>query len=76
MMYIAGVVGTLYQRHLLHLSSIPTKYKDPVAEHFYSNGHDVADFAIMGIEKLNGTDQYRKTLEQLWKKQAKDVPII
>jgi len=38
-----------------------------VAEHFYTNGHSVADFSLMGLEKLNGSAIYRRTMEQLWK---------
>ncbi|KAH3702041.1 hypothetical protein DPMN_077041 [Dreissena polymorpha] len=56
------------ERHLLNLSRIRTRHNDPVAEHFYTNDHSVADFRVMGLEKLNGTDEYRKTIEQLWKR--------
>jgi len=43
------------------------KKSDPVAEQFYTNGHEVAYFSVMGFEKLNGSAIYRKTMEQLWK---------
>ncbi|KAH3751779.1 hypothetical protein DPMN_186349 [Dreissena polymorpha] len=54
---------TLYQRHFLNLSRIRTRHKDPVAEHFYTNGHSVADFRFMGLEQLNGSDEHLKTIE-------------
>ena len=50
-----------------NLSRIRTKHDDPVAEHFYTNDHNVTNFDVMGLEKLDGTDLYQKTLEQLWK---------
>ncbi|KAH3804261.1 hypothetical protein DPMN_132545 [Dreissena polymorpha] len=49
---VTGETGdTLYQRHLLNLSRIRTRHNDPVAKHFYTNGHSVADFRVMGLEK-------------------------
>ncbi|KAH3860996.1 hypothetical protein DPMN_023922 [Dreissena polymorpha] len=63
--------GTLYQRHLLNLSRIRTRHKGPVAEHFYTNGHSVADFCVMGLEKFTGSYEYRKTIEQLWKRKLR-----
>lgn len=65
--YVGETGDTLYQRHLLNLSRIRTKYNDPLAAHFYTNDHTVNDFSIMGLEKLYGNDQYRKTIENLWK---------
>ncbi|KAH3784256.1 hypothetical protein DPMN_162210 [Dreissena polymorpha] len=65
--YVGKTGGTLYQRHLLNLSRIRTQHSDPVAEHFYTDGHSMDDFQKMGLEKLNGSDEYRKTIEQLWK---------
>ncbi|KAH3837797.1 hypothetical protein DPMN_111198 [Dreissena polymorpha] len=65
--YVGETGGTLYQRHLLNLSRIRTQHSDPVAEHFYTDGHSMDDFQIMGLEKLSGSDEYRKTMEQLWK---------
>ncbi|KAH3802439.1 hypothetical protein DPMN_156116 [Dreissena polymorpha] len=29
--------------------------------------HSMNDFQIMGLEKLSGSDEYHKTMEQLWK---------
>ena len=44
---------TFYQRMLLNFSMIRTKKSDTVAEHFYSNGHSVQAFWVIGIEKKN-----------------------
>lgn len=65
--YVGETGDTLYQRHLLNLSRMRTRYSDPVADHFNSNGHDASDFRVMGLEKLNGTTDYRRTMERLWK---------
>ncbi|KAH3822043.1 hypothetical protein DPMN_123812 [Dreissena polymorpha] len=65
--YVGETGGTLYQRHLLYLTRIRTQHSDPVAEHFYTDRHSMDDFQIMGLEKLSGSDEYRKTMEQLWK---------
>jgi len=65
--YMLEKPGTLYQRHLLNLSRIRTRHNDPVAQHFYTNGHSVADYSVMGLENLNGSAIYRRTVEQLWK---------
>jgi len=62
---VPGIRYTLYQRHLLNLSRIRTRHADPVAAHFYTDGHSVADFRVMGLEKLHGSDDHRRTMEQL-----------
>ena len=41
---------TLYQCQLLNLSRIKTKYGDPVAIHFYTDGHTIQDLSVMGLE--------------------------
>ncbi|KAH3717012.1 hypothetical protein DPMN_059751 [Dreissena polymorpha] len=61
--YVEETGGTLYQRHLLNLSCIRTQHSDPVAEHFYTDRHFMDDFQTMGLEKLSGSDEYRKTME-------------
>ena len=63
--YVGETGDTLYQRQLLNLSRIKTKY--PVAIHFYTDGHTIQDFSVIGLEKLHGDEQYRKTIENLWK---------
>ncbi|KAH3825518.1 hypothetical protein DPMN_127395 [Dreissena polymorpha] len=69
--YVGETGDTLYQRNPLNLSRIRTRHNDPVAEHFYTNGHSVADFQVMGLEKLNGSDEYQKTIDQLWKRKLR-----
>ena len=64
--YVGETGDTLYQRQLLNLSRIKTKYGDPVAIHFYTDGHTLQDFSVMGIEELHGDEQYRKTIENVW----------
>ena len=65
--YVGETGDTLYQCQLLNLSRIRTKYGDPVVIHFYTDGHTIQDFLVMGLEKLHGDDQYQKTIENLWK---------
>jgi hypothetical protein len=60
--YVGETGDTLYQRHL-NLSRTRTKYNGPLAAHFL---HERPQ--LMGLEKLYGNDQYRKTIEHLWKK--------
>jgi hypothetical protein len=45
---------------LLNFSMIRTKKSDTIAEHFYSNGHSVQDFSVIGIEKNYADETYRK----------------
>jgi len=66
--YVGETGDTLYQRHLLNLSRIRTRHADPVAAHFYSDEHSVADIRVMGLEMLHGSDDYRWMMEQLWKR--------
>ncbi|KAH3839161.1 hypothetical protein DPMN_112585 [Dreissena polymorpha] len=54
--YVGETGDTLYQRHLLNLSRIRTRRKDPVAEQFCTNGDSVADFRVMGLETFNGSE--------------------
>ena len=53
--YVGETGDTLYQRHLLNLSRTRTRHNDPVAQHFYTDGRSVADYSVMGLEKLNGS---------------------
>ena len=69
--YVGETGDTLYQRHLLNLSRIRTRHADPVAAHFYTDEHSVADFRVMGLEKLHDSDDYRRTMEQLWKRKLR-----
>ena len=66
--YVGETGDTLYQRHILNFSLIRRQQDDPVAKHFYTEGHTKDDYRIVGIEKLFGTDEYRRTREKLWMK--------
>ncbi|KAH3853634.1 hypothetical protein DPMN_096166 [Dreissena polymorpha] len=46
--YVGETGGTLYQRNL---SRIRTQHSDLVGEHFYTDGHSMDLFGIMGLEK-------------------------
>jgi len=61
---ILGKPGTPSTRATYWTSPVFGQKSDPVAEHFYTNGHEVAYFSVMGFEKLNGSAIYRKTMEQ------------
>jgi PhoPQ-activated pathogenicity-related protein len=50
-MYVGQTGDTFYQRMLLNFSMIRTRKHDNVAEHFYSENHNVNDFMVIGIEK-------------------------
>ena len=65
--YVGETADTLYQHQLLSLSRIKTKYDNPVAIHFYTDGHTIQDFSVMGLERLHSDEQYRKTTENLLK---------
>ena len=65
--YVGETGDTLFQRHLLNMSRIRTRHADPVAAHFYTDVHSVADFRVMGLEKLHGSEDFRPKMEHLWK---------
>jgi len=66
--YVGETGDTLYHRHL---SRIRTRHADPVAAHFYTDRLIVADFCVMGLEKLHGSDDYQQMMEQLWKRKLR-----
>ena len=72
--FVGETGDTLYQRQLLNLSRIKTIHGDQVAIHFYTDGHTIQDFSVMGLEKLHGDKQYRKTIENLWKVKLSTSP--
>ena len=72
-LYVGQTGDTFYQRMLLNFSMIRTKISDTVAEHFYSNGHSVQDFSVIGIEKIYGDETYRKVKESFWIKKLKTL---
>ena len=60
-------MNTLYQRHQLNLSRIRTgRNLEPVSAHFRNENHSIRDYGIIGIEKTNKNDEYRKTRELFW----------
>ena len=68
LMHSAEIIyNTLHQRQLLNLSRIKTKYGDPVAIHFYTDGHTIQDFSVIGLEELHGDEtvpeDYKKLVE-------------
>ena len=65
--YVGETGDILYQRQLLNLARIKTKYGDPVAIHFYTDEYTIQDFSVMGLQKFHSDEQYRKTIENLWK---------
>lgn len=64
--YVGETGDTLYQRHILNFSLIRREKDDPVAKHFYTDEHTTDDYRVVGIEKLYGSDDYRRTRELLW----------
>jgi hypothetical protein len=67
----------LYLRNIPNLSIIRTKNNDPLAANFYTNGHTVSDFSMMGPEKVYGNDQYRKSIENFWNNKLRtDRPYV
>ena len=52
---------------------IRTRKEDTVANHFYSDGHTVEDFSVVGIEKVYGEDTYRKVRESFWIKKLRTL---
>ena len=55
-MSMSGRTGdTLYQCQLWNLSRIKTKYGDPVAINFYTDGHTLQDISVMSLKNLQKT---------------------
>jgi hypothetical protein len=52
---------------------IRTKKSDTIAEHFFSNGHSVQDFSVIGIEKIYRDETDRKVKESFWIKKLKTL---
>ena len=64
MIYVRETINNLYQRHQLNLSRIRTgRNLEPVSAHFRNENHSVRDYGIIGIEKTNKNEEYRKTRE-------------
>jgi len=62
-----------------HLPAQPPEFGQdtatPWSSIFFTNVHDVADFSVMGLEKLNGSAIYRKTGIAM-EGQIKDIPTL
>jgi hypothetical protein len=57
---------------ILNFSKIRTLKKDnPVAKHFLQNNHTKDNLKVIGIEKVLGTEIYRKVKESFWMKTRK-----
>ena len=65
--YAWETMNTLYQRQQLNLSRIRTgRNLEPVSAHFRNENHSIRDYRIIGIEKTNKNEEYRKTREIFW----------
>ena len=71
--YVGQTGDTLYQRMLLDFSMIRTQKVETVAKHFYTDGHTLNDFSVIGIEKVYGDDTYRKVRESFWIKKLRTL---
>lgn len=71
--YVGQTGDTFYQRMLLNFSKIRTRKQDSVATHFYTDGHSIDDFSVIGIEKVYGEDTYRKVKESFWIKKLQTL---
>ena len=72
--YVGQTGDTLYQRMLLNFSKIRTKKtEDPVANHFIQNNHSITNLKVTAIERVFGTETYRKTKEAFWIKKLKTL---
>ena len=58
---------------LLNFSMIRTNNSDTIVEHFYSNGHCVREFSVIGIENNYGDEKYRNVKESFWIKKLKTL---
>ena len=72
-MYVGQTGDTFYQRMLLDFSMIRTKKQETVARHFYTEGHTLGDFKVVGIEKVFGEETYRKVREAFWIKKLRTL---
>lgn len=74
LIYIGQTGDTLYQRMLLNFSKIRTrKTDDPIANHFTQHCHSAEDLKVFGIERVFGTETYRKVKEAFWIKKLKTL---
>ena len=60
-------MNSLYKRHAQNLSRIDRRSgADAITQHFTEGQHTKEDYKIVGIEKIERNDNYRKTREQFW----------
>ena len=74
LIYVGQTGDTLYQRMILNFSKIRTrKTDDPIAKHFLQRNHSSDNLKVFGIEKVFGTEIYRKVKESFWMKKLKTL---
>ena len=68
-------MNSLYKRHANNFSRIRTESNmNDLTQHFTrSNGHELSDYYIVGIEKISQDDTYRKTREMFWMNKLKTL---
>lgn len=74
LIYVGQTGDTLYQRMLLNFSKIRTnKTDDPVANHFIQHNYSMKNLKVTAIERVFGTEIYRKTKEAFWIQKLKTL---
>ena len=74
LIYVGQTGDTLYQRQILNFSKIRTrKMDDPIVRHFTQPNHSVENLKVVGIEKVYGTEIYRKVKETFWIKKLQTL---
>ena len=73
--YIGETGTTLYQRTMIHLSSIRNnRYGAPLAKHSNERNHSIRDFRITGLEVPKEDNAvYRRLREGYWIKKMHTV---
>ena len=67
LLYVGETMNSLYKRHTQNLSRIDRRNgADAITQHFTEGQHTKEDYKIVGIEKIERNDNYRKTREQFW----------
>ena len=75
LLYVGETMNSLYTRHVNNFSRIRNESNmNDLTQHFTrSNGHELSDYYIVGIEKIYQDDNYRKTREMFWMKKLKTL---
>jgi hypothetical protein len=59
---------------LSNISKIRTKKtEDPMANHFCNNNHNVENYKVIGIERVNRDLILREVKESFWIKKTKNI---